>query len=301
MGLNHHHETPQLKVAFGLTAGFMIVEWVVGWWAQSLALMGDAAHMLTDTFALGLSWFAAWLVSLPKTPERSFGFHRAEILVALVSGLLIWLLTGALVTEAIGRFQNPEPVRGNLVTFVAVLGLLINGYLILVLRRRTHHAHGNGHGHGLHVRGAYLHVLGDFFGSVCAIASGIAAWKFGWYWVDPVATLVLAGLLLFSSFKLVSEATAVLMEFSPSHIDPAKVRSGLQSIPGVKSVHDLHIWSVTSGKPALSVHLVAVQDESVLLPARTMLEREFDIHHSTIQVEQGHEAEHSHCFDCLKA
>lgn len=295
---HHHHDHSHapsraaisLRRAIVITTAFMGIEFGVGWWSNSLALMTDAAHMLTDAGALSLSLFAFWLASRPATPVMSFGYHRAEILGALLSGLLIWLLSGLLIYEAIQRFQNPEPVHAPSVVVVAFLGLIVN----IVNLRILHGAESK----NLNLRAATLHVLGDLLGSVGAVIAGIVIWTTGWTLVDPLVTVLFAGLVLYSAWKLVREAVGVLMESAPVGVDPEKVKNDLSALAGVSGVHDLHIWAVASGRPALSVHLVASDHQAALIAANQVLESRHGILHTTIQVEHPDRFRLDRCFDC---
>lgn len=289
---SHHHSLGAIKKALAVTLVFMGVEIVFGWISNSLALLGDSAHMFTDLGSLALSWFALWLASRPFSPRKSFGYQRAEIIGALVSGLLIWLLTGMLLLETFSRLGSPPPVKGTMVTIVAVLGLFVNIYALRVL-----------HGvreHNLSSKGAYLHVVGDLVGSICAVLSGVILIRTEFYLIDPIMTLIVCGILLWSSWKLVREALEVLMEFAPRGISALQVADDLKSIAGVVSVHDLHIWSVSSRQTALSVHLISGENprEKVILAANNILHSKYAIHHTTIQVEHPSEFDSERCFDC---
>ena len=294
---HHHHHDPAhdsahqgLRAALAVTAAFFLVEAVGGWVANSLALLSDAGHMLTDMGGLLLALFASWIARRPATRTLTFGYHRAEILGALASGLLIWALAGILVYEAVGRLGSPSPVEGGWVMGVAFLGLLANAASLKFLHRHQHDH--------LNVRGAYLHVLADLAGSVGALVSGgLVYWK-GWLWADPAMTLFLAALMLGGSWSLIRDSVAVLMESTPAGIDAEAVKGELAGLPGVSEVHDLHIWSVGSGRRALSVHLISGQGEDLLRAANELLERRFAIAHTTIQVEHPDRFQSSRCYDC---
>ncbi len=287
---HHDHSHGSLKTALLITGAFLLIEFVGGWMANSLALLSDAGHMLTDLGGLLLALFASWMARRPANERLTFGYHRAEVLGALASGLSIWALAGILVFEAVGRFGEPAEVRGGLVIWVAAAGLLAN-----LLSLRVLHRHSHDH---LNVRGAYLHVLADTAGSVGALVSGaLIAWK-GWLWVDPAMTLVLAVLMLAGSWSLIREAGAVLMEGTPVGVDSEQVRAALASLPGVADVHDLHIWSVGSGRRALSVHLISAAGDGLLEQANALLEGTFSIGHTTIQIEHPERFRSERCFDC---
>ncbi|MFN7684790.1 MAG: cation diffusion facilitator family transporter [Oligoflexia bacterium] len=300
MGHSHDHPHPQgshpsdsqrgLWLALGITGIFLVVEAIGGWFANSLALLSDAGHMLTDFGGLLLALFAGWVARRPPSRRLSYGYHRAEILGALASGLSIWALTGVLVFEAVARMDHPAQVQGSWVVGVASAGLVANLLSLKVLHRHQH-AH-------LNVRGAYLHVLADLGGSLGALISGLLIqWK-GWLWADPAMTFILAGLMLVGSWALIRDSVVVLMEATPSGMDSALVQEALAALPGVSEVHDLHIWSVGSGRMALSVHLISDRGEQVLEAANRLLEQQFAIAHTTIQVEHPERFQSSRCYDC---
>lgn len=273
----------RLVWALVLAASFMVAEVVGGLAANSLALLADAGHMLSDVGALGLSLFALWMAARPSGPGKTFGYHRIEILAALANGATLVALAIWIVVEAVGRLDEPPEVRGPLLLAVAAGGLVVNLVALGVL-------HG-GRDESLNVRGAWLHVLADALGSVQAIAAGALIWAFGWHWVDPVASIVIAVLIVYSSWSLLQEAVSVLMESAPGHVDVDEVRDAILGVSGVGEVHDLHVWTITSGFVALSAHVVAVDEgarqNGDLLPAlRGELHERFGIEHVTIQVEE---------------
>ncbi len=268
---------------------FMIIEVIGGWIANSLALISDALHMFTDVGALGLSLIVLKIAHLPRTPEKSYGYHRAEILGALASALSLWALCGVLVYEAILRLITPQPVQGPIVFIIASIGLLANLMMMKVL-----HA---GQSESINVRAAYLHVLGDLLGSVGVILSGIILWLTGWYLIDPIITIVFSLAIVYGSGKIISETISILMESTPAGIDPIAVEKDLLSIQGVKEVHDLHIWAVSMKKISLSAHLVAENTHSALSEAHRILKDNHGIEHMTIQVEDPDHFESQYCYD----
>jgi cobalt-zinc-cadmium efflux system protein len=310
MGLGHHHHhhghahgsghehdhaaagtIPKALIrAIAVTLAFMIVELVGGYYANSLALISDGAHMLTDAAAMIFSLFVYWVSRRPATPSMSFGYHRAEILGALASGLVIWLLAGFLVYEAFQRLSAPPEVKGPVVFIIAFIGLLAN----LGAMKALHSTQKE----NINVRAAYLHLLTDSLGSVGATISGAVLWATDWRIIDPIITLMVAALMLYSSWQLLKDAVNILMESSPTHLDPTLISAELQKIPGVTEVHDLHIWSVSSGRLALSVHLIAGNAEQVLTTAREMLKTRFSIAHTTIQIEHPEKFDSENCYDC---
>jgi cobalt-zinc-cadmium efflux system protein len=270
----------RLTLALTITAVVMLVEFVGGWLAGSLALLADAAHMLADVAALALALGAAWLARRPATPERSFGFLRLEILAALVNGAVLFAIAIGIGVEAWRRVRAPEIVNGVLLLGVAAIGLVANIGAALVLHR--------GHQHSLNQRGAYLHVLGDLLGSVGALVAGVIVLASGWPLADPLISVLIAVLVLASAWRLVKESLDVLLEASPRHIAMQDVHDRIASVPGVESVHDLHLWTVTSGVVAMSGHLVVKNptDNQPVLQAVQDRMRALGIHHVTVQVER---------------
>lgn len=270
----------RLAWTLGLVVVYMFAEIIGGWMANSLALMADAGHMLSDAASLAMSLFALWIAKKPRTDERTFGYYRAEILAALVNGTTLGAMSIYIFYEAFQRFGEPPQVQGPLMMGVAIGGLFINLAGLWIL-------HG-GKSDSLNVRGAWLHVLGDTLGSVGAIVAGALIWTVGWNWVDPVASIIIAVLILYSSWELLRETVAVLMESAPGHIDVDEVRGAIVECDGVEEVHDLHVWSITSGMVSLSAHVVvddAVAYSACLKEIRQMLDDEYGIGHTTIQIE----------------
>jgi len=272
--------TRALQIALGLTLGLMIAEVVGGLMSNSLALLADAGHMLTDAGALGLSLFVAWMCRQPSRPEKTYGYLRWEILAALLNGATLLLISFWIVWEALRRFSAPEPVAGGLMLVFAGIGLVVNVIAVWIL-------HGVNRS-SLNVRGAYLHVLGDLLASGGTIVAAVLVRSMGWLAADPIASLVSTVLIIGSAWRLVREAVDVLLEAAPPHIALEAVRSRLQSIPGVESVHDLHVWTVTSGVVAMSAHAIVRQPDhhqDVLERAHDLLQ-EMGIHHVTVQLER---------------
>jgi cobalt-zinc-cadmium efflux system protein len=258
----------------------MVAEVVGGILTNSLALLADAGHMLSDAASLALALFAMWIAQRPPTAERTYGYYRAEILAALFNGASLVAISVYIFYEAYQRFAEPPEVTGPLMMGIAVGGLVINLIGLWLL-------HG-GRADNLNVRGAWLHVLGDTLGSVGAIGAGALIWAFGWNWADPLASVIIAVLILFSAWNLLKESVAVLMEGAPGHIDVDDVRDAIRGVEGVQAVHDLHVWTISSGLVSLSAHVdVASLDNyaHLLGHLRHMLDDEFGIGHSTIQIE----------------
>jgi cobalt-zinc-cadmium efflux system protein len=274
-----------LAAALGITTFFMVVEVVGGLLTNSLALLSDAGHMLSDASALGLSLLAVWLAGQAHTPGRTFGYHRAEILAALVNGLTLGAISIYIFWEAARRFAEPPDVQSAPMLIVAVIGLAANGVSGAILSR-----YGGG---GLNVRSAFLHVLGDALGSVGAIVAGVVMLTTGWFLADPLISVGIGVLILISGARVTREALRIVLEFVPKHIDIAEVRTTVLSVEGVTDVHDLHVWTITSGFVALSCHAQVRQDANaaeVLRSATDALTRRFQIRHVTIQPE--HEPMH---------
>ena len=272
-----------LAIVLGLVLVYVVAEVVGGILTNSLALLADAGHMLSDAAALGLSLFALWIARRPASPRHSYGFYRAEILAALVNGATLIAIAAFIFVEAVNRFRAPPPVEGRGVMLVAAGGLVVNLIGLWVLRE--------GRKKSLNMQGAWLHVLTDALGSVGAILAGLAVWKLGWRIADPVISVAIGLLVIYSSWALLRDAVRVLMEGTPGHLDLEQIRSALLTVEGVQEVHDLHVWSISSGMVALSTH-VAVNGvrsgDEMLGACRELLHHRFGIEHSTIQVELGH-------------
>jgi cobalt-zinc-cadmium efflux system protein len=263
-----------------ITFVFMLVEVVGGILSNSLALLADAGHMLTDAAAIGLALFASWVAQRPATPEKTYGYLRLEILAALVNGSALFVIAGSIVWEAVERFQQAPPVEPRILFGVAMAGLVANAISMKLL-----HA---GHDHSLNVRGAYLHVISDLLGSVGAIVAGVVILLTGWYLIDPIVSVLIAILILGSAWRLVRESVEVLLEATPGHISMHDVETRLAAIGGVCQVHDLHVWTVTSGVVAMSGH-VMVEDPERNQDVLEMAQRqmaEIGVHHVTIQIER---------------
>lgn len=273
----------RLLVALGLAAAYMVAEVVGGLLTGSLALLADAGHMLSDVAALALSTFALWLSERPAGDARTFGWHRVEILAALANGVALVAIALVVVVEAMERLAAPPPVLAGPMLAVATGGLVVNGIALAVL-------HG-GRRASLNLRGAWLHVLSDALGSVGAIAAALALLVFDWRLADPIASIAIAALVVGSAWHLLRETVAVLLEAAPSHIDVAVLRDALCALPGVVSVHDLHVWTITSGMVSLSCHVQSAEhvcDAELLAAVQRLLRQRFSIDHVTIQIEPEH-------------
>ena len=263
-----------------LTLLYTVAEVVGGIVSGSLALLADAGHMLTDNLALCIALFAAWSARRPPDQARTYGYQRAEILAALANGVALVLISGAIVWEAWERISDPHEIRFGLMGLVAGGGLLVNIIGAWIL-------HGGRH-QNLNVRAAYLHVLGDLLGSIGAIVAAVLIGLFGWIWADPLASVIIAGIIVFSSVRLVRASMHVLMEGAPAHIPIGEVRACLESLDGVAGIHDLHLWSLSEGSTILTAHLVSdhsVRTGTLLRTATRALDERFGIRHATLQVE----------------
>lgn len=268
-----------LAIALVLTALFFVAEVVGGFVSNSLTLLADAGHMLTDVGALAFSLFVAWLARQPATPQKTYGYLRWEILAALLNGGALLAISVAIIWEAVRRLRAPEPVETGLMLVVAAAGLVVN-----VVAARLLHA---GARHSLNVRGAYLHVLGDLLGSIAVLVAALLIRFRGWALADPIASIAVTALIVRGGWRLVRESVDVLLEATPAHIDVPVVRRSLEGIGGVDSVHDLHVWTLTSGVVAMSAHAV-VHDPARhqgVLEAMTRTLANQGIHHVTIQLE----------------
>ncbi|MHB0973164.1 MAG: cation diffusion facilitator family transporter [Thiobacillus sp.] len=283
-GHGHQHmaqggSNGKLIVALLLTLSFAGVEALAGWWSGSLALMSDAAHMFTDASALGLAAAAAWFARRPPSTRHSYGLVRAEVLAALFNSLLMLVLLGYIVHEAIDRFSAPRAIAGDTVIGVAVIGLGINLLVAWVLSRGEH---------TLNSRAALLHVLGDALGSVAAISAGIVIVTTGWTPIDPLLSLLVSALILVSALRLLRDVVHVLMEGVPGHVQLDAVGQDLAALDGVLRVHDLHVWTLSSGSIALSAHL-EIHDlgdwPDILAAARQRMDARHGIGHVTLQPE----------------
>jgi cobalt-zinc-cadmium efflux system protein len=274
------HDRRALRWALVLTAVFCVVEFVGGWVTNSLALISDAVHMLTDVAALTLGLFALWVATRPPSTNKTFGYHRAEILAALANGVALCLAVVFIVREAIERLSSTTAVDPMGMLVIAAVGLAINLLCAWVLLPRD--------GASLNLRAAFLHVLADLLGSLGAVAAALVILATGWYAADAVTACVIAVLVLFSAWRLVRESLDILMEAVPSHIDLERLRGELEQVPGTCRVHDLHVWTLTTGRYALSAHAVIDANaggDAILAHMRDLLARRFDVHHVTIQLE----------------
>jgi cobalt-zinc-cadmium efflux system protein len=280
----------RLRVILLVTVSVIVLEVVGALLSGSLALLADAGHMVTDAAAIALALSASYMATLPATSRRTFGFHRAEILAALVNAVVLLVVCTYLVWSGVRRLIDPQPIEADLMLAFAVVGLVANGISLGILQRRKDSS--------LNMRGAYLEVLGDLVGSAAVVVAAVVVLTTGFLRADPIASLLIAAVILPRSFSLLREAVDVLLEASPPHIDLEDVRTHLTAVPGVVEIHDLHAWTITSGIPVLSVH-VTVTDECLarrgvgpmLDELSACVAEHFDVDHATFQIEpESHRA-----------
>jgi cobalt-zinc-cadmium efflux system protein len=269
-----------LTRALVITGIWFVIELAGGFYTNSLALIADAGHMLTDLIALGLSLVALNMATRPATPEKTYGYVRAEILASLANGIFLVLIGSYIFYEAYGRFMNPPAVRSAPMLIVAITGLIANLVTARILYRS--------HCHNLNLRGAFLHILGDTMGSAGAVIAGVLMLGWRWYLADPIVSVIVGLLVIYSSWQLVRESVDILLESAPRRMNVVEINAELESVAGVLSVHDLHVWSITSDVHALSCHVAVAQkaDASEVLTALShLLQDKYRIQHTTIQLE----------------
>jgi cobalt-zinc-cadmium efflux system protein len=286
VGHQHSHNkstlgrTGRLKAALALTFTYMFAEAVGGWWTNSLALIADAGHMLTDVAALSLTLGAIWIGSRPATAKKTFGYYRTEILAAFVNGIALVLLSIWVIYEAVERLQSPPEIRGGWMIGIAAGGLVVN-----IIAAKLLHA---GHKHDLNMHGAWLHVMGDLLGSAAAVTAGILILALGWLWADPFCSILISVIIIIGAGRLILDSVNVLLEGTPAHISLAAVEDIILQTEGVGGVHDLHVWTISSGIEAMSAHIShdsSVAHSDLLGRVRERLHDHFGIDHLTIQME----------------
>lgn len=287
-GLMHSHgraaSRRNLTIALGLTVGYMVVELVGGFLANSLSLLADAGHMITDAGAIGLALLAMWIAGRPASIERTFGLHRTEVLAALANALALWLIAGLIFFESYRRFLDVPAVDGRLMLVAGGVGLLVNLAAAAVLRPSAKES--------LNVEGAFLHVVSDVLGSIAVIGAGLLILTTGWVLADPIFGAVIGLLIVISSARLLWKVLHVLMEGTPAHLDLHGLCQRLERLDGITGVHDIHAWSITTGYDALSAHVTADaaalnNPGQVLERLRNIASQEFGISHVTIQLEDS--------------
>jgi cobalt-zinc-cadmium efflux system protein len=278
--VDRQQDRRRLATALVLTAVIALAEAIGGYLTNSLALMSDAGHMITDVSALALGFLALWFASKPANVRKTYGYYRLEILSALANGVLLLGITAVIVWEAWGRFKAPQPVDVVPVMIVAGVGLLANLAALALLHRS----------HSMTVRGAFLHVLGDALSSVGVMVGALVMWLTGWFVLDAIISVLIAGVIVVGAYRLVRDAVDVLLEATPEHVDMEEIRTIMARVPGITAVHDIHVWTISSGIYALSAHLVVpdplrCNNDEILTAVKHQLFDRFGIDHTTIQIE----------------
>lgn len=299
MGYGHSHGAPgdvaasasgryvrRLAISLAVLVAFFVLEAVVGYLASSLALLSDAGHMFTDVLGVAMALAAITAARRPTDGKRTFGLYRIEVLAALANSVLLFGVAAYILYEAIGRFQQPPAVAGIPMMLTAAAGLVANLVVFALLRQ--------GAGESLNVRGAYLEVLADTLGSVGVLVSGALTWAFGWYLADPIVAVGVGLFVLPRTWKLARQALRILVQQAPEGVDVHELRSELAALPSVTGVHDLHVWTLTSGMEVASAHLTTHSDansDGVLIAAQRVLSEQYRIDHATLQVESSETAQ----------
>ncbi len=294
---NHHdhaHHAPaptdkRYSIAIALNLGFVVLEVAAGFFANSTALLSDAAHNLSDVLGLALAGFAAWLAGRASSAKRTYGYSKATVLAALANALLLFGASGAILSEALSRLAAPEASLPLVVMAVAGAGVIVNGATALLFLAGRHN--------DVNARGAFLHMATDAGVSAGVIVAGAAIWLTGFAWIDPAVSIAVVALVVWSTWGLMRESLDLALDAAPKHIDVTAVREFLASRPGVEAVHDLHVWAMSAEKTALTAHLVRPQggDDDFLAQVAAEIERQFRIGHVTLQVER---TQRDDCVDC---
>lgn len=288
---DHHHGLPSaadgrnvrpLSIALAIAVGVLILQGVGGYLTNSLALLADAGHVATDSAALVLALIAGWLARKPATAQRTFGYRRAGVIAAFLNATALFAIAVFITWEAVGRFGEPPAIASGLMLAIAIVGLLANGVMLKVL------SGGGGHNHDLNTRAARLHVLGDFLGSVGAIAAAVVMLTTGWYLADPLLSVLVSVLILRGAWTIFRDATDVLLDAAPATMDTARIGADVAAVPGIAGIHDLHVWTVAPGQVALTGHVELSGTRpwaSVLAETARLLQDRFGISHVTLQPE----------------
>jgi len=294
-GHAHGHSPQNFNRAFAigvtLNLGFVLVEALFGLWANSLSLLADAGHNLSDVLALLLAWGASVLAQRAPSRRRTYGLRRSSVLVALFNALFLLFAVAAIAWEAVSRLADPQPISSGTVIVVASIGIAINAYTAWLFMA--------GKDSDMNIRGAYLHMAADAVISLGVVLAAIAMLYSGWLWLDPLVSLLIAIIIAFSTWGLLRESVDLALDAVPAHIQPDKVLAYLESLPGISEVHDLHIWAMSTTEVALTAHLVKPDgslDDQLLADIAEQLQEHFAIQHSTLQFERG-----NHCEPCRQA
>lgn len=276
-----------LKHACAATLIFSLLEFVGGKLTHSLALIADSAHLVSDAGALGLAFFAAWIAEQPATRKMSYGYYRFEILAALINGVALFTLSIFLFIEAFQRLVAPPRVESGWMLMLGLAGLFFNLIIAMYLQSYTQKS--------LNVKSAFFHVLADLLGSVGVVTAAVIIWKTGWLYADALVSMVIAALIIWGAGSVLKDVVAVLLEATPSRVDMNRLESRLLALPGVEVICDLHVWTISSGQEALSVHLgvcAGCDSKSLLQEVNAMLAKEFEIYHTTVQIEESQQKPH---------
>lgn len=272
----------RLRIVLLVTVFYFLTELVGGYWANSLALMTDAVHLLTDIAALGLSLVTLWIAARPATSGKTYGYLRAEILGALFNGLFLWLLVAFIWIEAARRLRNPPPVDALLMMLIGAGGVAVNAFSAWLTTGASHHV-------GMAQRAVFIHVMSDLMGAAGVLVAGAVAYFTGWHSADPLVSFLIGGLIVYGSWNLVREGVDILMESVPAHLDLDEMRADLLAVQGAEEIHDLHVWSLATHDLALSAHAVVGREadhDRILDEMSAVLERKFNIRHVTLQLER---------------
>ena len=278
---SRHAERKSLLAALVVTASIMVLEFIGGILSNSIALISDAGHMLTDAFALSLSFFALLLAARPATARKTYGYYRLEILAALINGVVLTIIALGIFYKSYQRFISPQQVRADLLLAIAAIGLIANMVSLTFLSAKR----GN-----LNIRGAFLHVLGDTLSSIGVIVGGIIILLTGWQGIDAIIGIAIGAVIIYGSFRLIKESVDILLEAIPSGIEITRVSQAIESIEEIRAVHDLHVWCITTGIVAMSGHVVVKNEflersDEIINKVKCMLKERFQIDHTTIQIE----------------
>ncbi|HSO74191.1 MAG TPA: cation diffusion facilitator family transporter [Blastocatellia bacterium] len=285
----------RLMVVLALTVTYMLAEAIGGFLTNSLALLSDAGHMLADVAALLLAMLALWFAARPVTPKKTYGYYRMEILAALANGVALVVISLLISYEALQRIRQPQEVQGLELTLIAAGGLVINAVSAWLLHSASEE--------NLNMRAAFLHVIGDMLGSIGAIAAGVLIWQWGWTIADPIISVLMCLLIVYSSWQLIRESVNILLEGTPSHINIRALVEAMHGVEGVTDVHDLHVWTISSGKEALSAHVtieVGAPHHETLEALQQQLRSMFNIGHVTLQLEPADEDEASKLYQITR-
>ena len=291
---SHHHDPKSYGTAFALgialNLAFVAIEAGAGVWVDSMALLSDAGHNLSDVLGLVVAWAGAMMARTGSSPRFTYGLKKASILAALANAIFLLVAIGAIVAEAVRRLLNPAPTEGSVVMAVAAVGIVVNGVTALLFQR--------GREHDINIRGAFLHMAADALVSVGVVIAGYAILVTGKTWIDPVVSLAVAAAILWGTMGLLKESVWMSLAGVPRGIDVAEVQAALEALPDVEAVHDLHVWPMSTTENALTAHLFApraTRTDDVLASARSMIDGKFGIHHSTLQIET---VDTSDCEEC---